>query len=328
MLRVYLDMNHWVALTKARVGHKDGSRFEQALILLHEAVDRGWVSVPLSMYHAMELQHRDDWKSRLDVAGTMVQLSQWHAIAPQHKLVGPEIDRALRATFGVPAVPRATQTFGVGIDHVMGREISNFDLRIDLEVPPELEQSLQRLGQAAKEALLLTGPAPGMKMSREHLEVSRELARQFGRDQDRVRSDRETQGQHKGAAGRRWSTYDAFGDFRPQFDEALRLAGLTGHHLIALGEKGLDRLVRDIPIAFTQRELHRLRHEASQKQWEENDLIDLIAISTAIVHCDVVVTERQWTAFVERTKLGEQSKTIVLRDLKSLEPLLIKAASG
>jgi hypothetical protein len=42
----------------------------------------------------------------------------------------------------------------------------------------------------------------------------------------------------------------------------------------------------------------------------------------------VVVTERQWTAFAERTKLGEQSKTSVLRDLKSLEPHLIKAASG
>ena len=98
-------MNHWVALTKARVGHKDGSRFEQTLILLREAVDRGWVSVPLSMYHAMELQHGDDWKSRLDVAGTMVQLSQWHAIAPQHKLVGPEIDRGLRAAFGVRPYP-------------------------------------------------------------------------------------------------------------------------------------------------------------------------------------------------------------------------------
>lgn len=40
---------------------------------------------------------------------------------------------------------------------------------------------------------------------------------------------------------------------------------------------------------------YSFRHEASQKQWEENDLIDPIAISTAIVHCDVVVTERQWT---------------------------------
>jgi predicted alpha-1,6-mannanase (GH76 family) len=45
MLRVYLDQNHWVSLAKARVGHKTDERFADVVLLLREAVDRGWVSL-------------------------------------------------------------------------------------------------------------------------------------------------------------------------------------------------------------------------------------------------------------------------------------------
>jgi hypothetical protein len=33
-------------------------------------------------------------------------------------------------------------------------------------------------------------------------------------------------------------------------------------------------------------------------------MVGLIAISTAIVYCDVVVTECQWTTFAERDRCG------------------------
>ncbi len=88
--------------------------FSDVALLMEEAVKRSWISLPLSMAHAMELGHRANFESRMKLATTMLGLSRWHAIAPQRVLVAAEIDRALHARFGRPAVPRRAQVFGVG----------------------------------------------------------------------------------------------------------------------------------------------------------------------------------------------------------------------
>jgi hypothetical protein len=54
--------------------------------------------------------------------------------------------------------------------------------------------------------------------------------------------------------------------------------------------------------------------------------VDLTALSSAIVYCDVVVTERVWTALAARANLGDQFGTIIIRSLDDLEPHLISAA--
>jgi hypothetical protein len=42
---VYLDLNHWISLAKAATGHRDGSRFGEALDALRQSLDR--IVVPL-----------------------------------------------------------------------------------------------------------------------------------------------------------------------------------------------------------------------------------------------------------------------------------------
>jgi len=71
-----------------------------------------------------------------------------------------------------------------------------------------------------------------------------------------------------------------------------------------------------------------LRHEASPKHWEEGDLVDLTALSSAMVYCDIVVTERVWTDLAKRAELSEKFGTTVLRDLDSLVPHIIGAAQA
>ena len=87
VLRVYLDQNHWVSLMKAETDRPDGRPFRDIALLLSEAANRGFVSLPLSMTHAMELQSRANFQSRLRLASTMIRLSRWHAIAPQRVLL-------------------------------------------------------------------------------------------------------------------------------------------------------------------------------------------------------------------------------------------------
>jgi hypothetical protein len=145
MLRVYLDQNHWVALTKARVQRADGTRFADALTLLGEATERGWVSVPLSIEHAMELQHRRDYASRWELATTMVEVSHWHTIRVQKDIAATEIDVALRNIFGRPAFPRKVQVFGVGANHMHGRQLTNrLPPPSDIEIPAELRLGIEQ----------------------------------------------------------------------------------------------------------------------------------------------------------------------------------------
>jgi len=320
VLRVYLDQNHWVSLTKARVEHKDGAQYEDALVLLREAVKRGWVSCPLSMQHFMEVQNRSNWESRLQLATTMEELSSWHAIAPQPHIVGSEIDRALNEIFGRPRVPRSAQVFGVGADHAMGRSVTNY------EPPADQRAFLRQVVSEIKQAVVLIGAPPDFKAPGYDPTAHRLISEGFAEEQERLRDVRRVKGFHVGDLGRRATSIDVYNEFERSYSEALMLAGLTWDHVYNLGEKGMEQLIRSVPTVFAHRELRRLRHAASQKRWEEGDLVDLTALASAIVYCDVVVTERVWTDIANRAKLGQHFGTRVVRDLESLKPHLIGAA--
>jgi hypothetical protein len=54
-LAVYLDLNHWVWLAKAQVGHPDGAGFRTCLDVLTAAVDSGTVILPLGVTHYQEV---------------------------------------------------------------------------------------------------------------------------------------------------------------------------------------------------------------------------------------------------------------------------------
>jgi hypothetical protein len=328
MLRTYLDQGHWVSLTKARVGHRDGAQHSDALLLLREAVKRGWVSCPLSMQHFMETQHRGDWESRLQLVETMVELSQWHTIARQRDLVGAEIDRALKEMFGRPLVPRSVQVFGVGADHAMGRLITDYEPPADAPLTPEQRAFLREFGSRLKQNAILAGVPRGMEPTGYDRDATRRAGETFATEQERLRDVRRVHGFHTGDRGRRATSVDVYTEFEKTISEALDLAGLHWGYLYDSGEEGMERLIRRAPTVFVHRELRRLRHEASEKSWEASDLVDLTALSSAIVYCDVVVTERVWTALAVRASLGEQFGTTIVRSLDDLKPHLIDAAAA
>lgn len=325
MLRIYLDQNHWIALTKARVGHKDGKRFADVFVLLKEAVERGWVSVPLSLQHVMEVQHRSDYDSRLELAATMIELSRWHTICQQRKLVSAEIDVALNRLIGRPPVPRREQAFGIGLNHAFGERAIKYEPPV--EVPDDLRDPLRQWGRDLMQIAALIGAPPGFKAPGYDPIAHRKVGETFAAEQERLREIRRPHGFHTGDKGRRATSVDVFGEFERAFTDALELAGLHWGHVYALEREGMEKLLELTPTVYTHLELRRLRHEASPKHWEEGDLVDLTALSSAIVYCDVVVTERVWTDItVQRTDLTERFGTSVLRSLNDLVPHLLNAA--
>jgi hypothetical protein len=326
MLRVYLDQNKWVDMLKARVKHPEGERFADIFALASEAATRGWVSFPLSQYHAMETQHRRDTRSRNELAITMIELSRWQTMAPQHDLLAAEIDHALHARFRRPIEPRSVRVFGVGASHMFGRPIGGYTVPAELPLTPEQRAVVEVQGRALMQYASLAGHLPGMKVPDTYtkaLEAGRDVARRFARDQEELRDTRRPDGWHRGDRGRRIASVDVFAEYENDFNAALRRAYLSADQLYQHGAEGLEEILTDVPIAYAHRELRRLRHEASQRTWEENDLIDLAALAPAVVYCDVVVTERQWAALIRRAKLDLRYDTVVLSDTCELmAPLL------
>ena len=85
----------------------------------------------------------------------------------------------------------------------------------------------------------------------------------------------------------------------------------------------MEALLRDIPTLYASVEFRRHRQVASQRPIEPSDAGDQLAIPPALVHCDVVVTERQHAAGMRRLKLDEHFGTVVIHRLSELSQQLV-----
>ena len=328
VLRVYLDQNHWISLMKAETEHPDGRRFRDVAMLLSEAVNRGFVSLPLSMTHAMELQNRANFQSRLRLASTMIRLSRWHAIAPQRVLLAAELDQALSSRFGRPTIPRSSQVFGVGANHLYGRSVTKYEPPEEFALTADQRRLVTTFAQDLLQVTSLVGGPRDLELPDYDPTAHQQVGRRFASQQDQMREIRRQYGYHRGEKAERAASVDVFDEFNVRITDALEQAGLHWGHLYALKQSGLEAFIEDVPTVYAHRELRRLRQVASQKPWEENDLTDLTALPPAIVYCDVVVTERLWTDLARRADLSSRFGTTVIRSLEDLIPFLIEAAAA
>lgn len=119
---VYLDLNHWISLAKAAVGHADSSRYAQALEDLRAAKASGDYVFPLSSAHFMELAPVKNARHRADVAAVMEELSEFLVLTSRGVIQEMELDAALDVfdrpiELPYPAVP----LLGRGILRACGR---------------------------------------------------------------------------------------------------------------------------------------------------------------------------------------------------------------
>lgn len=68
------------------------------------------------------------------------------------------------------------------------------------------------------------------------------------------------------------------------------------------------------------------RHRNPSNKWESNDMIDIAYLACATVHCDVVVTEKQWVHELGRSGLLELHNTVALHDVAALPQALAELA--
>jgi len=98
--------------------------------------------------------------------------------------------------------------------------------------------------------------------------------------------------------------------------------GVDLNRLYDRGREALEPLIDAMPSRWVERELRRLRQSNPQKRWEGNDLNDVTALAISVPYCDVVITERGWSAMINDGKVNKRFDTRVLADLRRLPEVL------
>jgi hypothetical protein len=323
MLRVYLDQMAWIDLTKAAIGRPRRPEHADVLEIARYGVKQGLVEFPLSSVHYMETLQRRDATSREQVGRVMVELSQMRTITGPSELKEEEIDRALKARFGRPQTIRSSPIFGHGVGHAFGEEDYRYELPEGVVVDGETRLRLEAVLTETIERAMLAGPSAAFGVGAvPGIPRSRDLAAKHA-DEEQALGDLIRRGGFKGQRFRDAWTARGLMEAMGYITEALLRAGIPPTEFGALGKDGLTEFFLDLPALSTYWELRYLRHQDAAHLWKPNDLRDITFLSVAVVHCDVIVTERHWRHMLGRTGRPAKYGTRVESDVGAIRAILV-----
>jgi hypothetical protein len=322
---IYLDQKDWVYLSRAEHGRDDGEAFADVLAIAKGAVRLNRARFPLSSCHYMETWKAKQPERRTRLAQTMLALSQNVTIAAGQQLLPGEIDRALQARFGRPHATRDHPAFGEGLGHAIGKPgYGTYHLpeEIARQLPPGERDRCEAEMRPIMRQALLSGVAPeGSSAPAIDPELYELPSLTYRRSEERLVALFKEYGAKKSVRDLALAVLSAE-DLKVPLDEALLRAGIAPDEFSRLGEDQLTFLA-EIPSRHVDFELHRLRHDNAELPRRDSDLIDLAALSVAVVYCDVVVTEKFWTDMIRRAGLDKRYNTTVLPNLHELKAHLL-----
>lgn len=323
VLLVYLDLNHWVGLSKAAVGHRDGVRYVDALAACRAAREAGSALFPLSSVHYMEVAKIGRPKHREDLAAIMQELSGFHTLlsgaAIQHIERESALDRLVDAR---PSLPDPVALVGWGVGHAFGRRGR---LQI-VGAPDAMEEARRRLGPDGLDELLrgaeLTFERMVLAGPRDAEEAKTLRARGWQPDAA-ARIAKERAAEEAKQAGRfdadsRWRrgrTRDVISAREliielEALNESLATRGERAKASLS-GRSQMEALVHLMPSLEVAIELKTAYHRNANTKWDSNAIFDIDAMSVAVPYCDIVVADKETHTILKRTNLGDRMDTEV-----------------
>jgi len=118
---IYVDLNHWVGLGKARLGHTDAGAYVDALTELRSAVASRRAVVPISSTHYMEISRIASAQRRADLALTMGELSRYVALTPRETFLRYQFRRSLAHELKTSYAGPPPDVTGHGFAHAFGQ---------------------------------------------------------------------------------------------------------------------------------------------------------------------------------------------------------------
>lgn len=321
MKSVYLDQWVWINLAKAAAGRKDGKDLLSTLHNIRTAVETQSARFPLSTSHYEEMQKVSNVDQRRSLGKLMLELSQGNRmISLDERIIEYEFETALHKKFGVPESPKEVQIFGYGIGFVYGNPMVGRILRKDGTPVENLDDSLQQFevwaNQLAEE-WLLCGPPKGVSVPDYEPRVAQKFAEKFFEEE----SDQALRFKSRGTTSERMKRVLLAREWvrlGPFAFNALKRSGIDMEWFLSHDKTFLTEFIEDMPVLHTSFYMRSLQHQNPQRKWATNDFFDIAALSVAVVHCDVVVTEKHWAHVLRQLKLDRKFGTVVVDKIPDL----------
>ena len=325
----YLDLNHWIGLSRANAGRADGERYVEALEACRAAKGSGTAIFPISDAHYVEMAKIRSESQRARLADVMWELSGLTTILSRPSIMRMELDRSLSDLVGpADGLLAPLPLLGFGSAWAFGRV--GWRLRSDEEdFTDELEgDALARFRflTTTAERRILAGPRDdeipalketgwdpyaGLRVAEQRALEEAEQAKRFDAD------PRWRRGRIRDVILARELVIELF----DMLLEALTWRSL-GLEFLEADRDRARRLVRSMPSSEISTELKRAAHRNRQTKWKSNDIIDIDAMSLAVPYCDVVVTERHRANQLRSAHFDDRMSTVILDTLQLLPDVL------
>jgi hypothetical protein len=308
---IYLDLNHWVALAKAAVGHPDGQDHVSALEVLREAKASGQYEFPLLLTHVMEVAAIKRHRHRLDVATVMEEFSDFTVLIPRDAIMTLEIEAALDV-FGrklpvpyapVPLVGRGVlRAYGkVGglliRDQQTGEDLTEA-VRAGWPGGPTVFDNWREDAERQLDRALLRGPRDDKEDERLRVDgwdptVARRMA-----DDNAAEERKQAERLAAHPYWRQQRVRDVVAarhlalELREQLEEALAARRLVLEDVCG-DPVSTRRFVDSMPSSDVCVSLTSAAHRNPQTRWTRNRIFDTWGLSVAVPYCDFVATDHE-----------------------------------
>jgi hypothetical protein len=293
MLRVYLDQNKWIDLSRAVHGRAGGERHADVLDLLRFATQQGLVSLPLSMSHYFEKWKRGDPQSRQRLGTVMCELSMLYTIAGPATVTPHEIDMACHLIAGRPFQRPVLQVFGRGVGHACGTTPVGYTPPEGLD--PALAWQLRQIGTEVMERVPLITP-PFQLPVRGIARPTDEFGERYAESERASRERLEEEGFSNNVV-RRFVFASELTDIVEALVKTLNRSGLALTDVMH-DEESAASFLEAMPSRWATAHLRRVAFQNRSNKWDAHDLNDMAYLSIAFMYCDIVVTERKWANYV------------------------------
>ena len=347
---VYLDLNHWISLSKYISGHKHGPRYRTVFDACVRAVRERNTEFPISFPLMIEIQAIRNRQQRLWLSRVMERLSRWRAVLPRNIIAALEFEQVLTTQWGDMQLRTAPLNYvgnGVGWTSgrrfdltVVGKQGRNVTKEAFSRMPPGLRMFFTpKYVSDLLTKMIIKGPANHSEEEKLRAngwkpETIRDLYNDRVRLETQLVSDLdEYQARDSAINWRKGRLRDVVAArelvhvVNETFSSVLSRQRLTTEEVFDMSgtsnaRRHNRRLTDVMPTFDVAVTLKASYHRNPNHRWKRNDLFDIDALSTVVPYCDIVLTDKAIASHLDRSSVPTRLNTNVLSHLDDLAEIL------
>ena len=332
---VYLDLNHWISLAQASVGHSKGSPFVRTLEACRAARSAGTVVFVLSGTHYGEMLKIKNPAQRREIADVIEELTGFATLVSRVVVMELELMAMLDRFAKTPSLLPITPLIGRGVRHAFGLQ-SGLKIigpsgdetdRVREHIGAKVFDDFVAQGNLDMERYVLRGPTDSNEVESKvargwNPEAVMQVAeRRAAQERDQTLLLKGEERWRRGRLRDLVSVRELQIEFQNILPRALAERGIVLTDVIS-DQQSARAFVRAMPSTEVSIELKTAWHRNGDKVWTANDIYDIDAMSLAVPYCDVVVPDKAFYHVLNSAGLGKRMHTALLRNLVDLPSTL------